>query len=348
MTKYRDQITSYAEEMQVFRTGVRKFWFGALLVFLLVLPWVGASIGGNYVPYLLNQTGIAILVALGLNLLMGSAGLISMGHAAFLAVGAYTAGILSTKLGFPFWMTITLSGLSTGVIGMVVGLPALRLKGIYLALGTLAFQFITEHVIVHWASLTGGPNGLFVPRPALGDFQFDTDIRFYYLLMPVVVVMTLGMVNLRRTRFGRALVAIRDSDVAAEAVGINLAKYKTMAFGISAAYAGVAGAFFAHYLEYIGPDHFNILLSIEFIVMLIIGGTGSLLGAILGAIFMTLMPEGVRLLEDVLRELKPDLLFPDLRAMVIGLVFIFFIVFEPEGLAGRWRKIREYWGEWPF
>ena len=187
-----------------------------------------------------------------------------------------------------------------------------------------------------------------VPRPELGNFQFDTDIRFYYLLMPFVVLMALGMMNLQRTRFGRALVAIRDSDVAAEAVGIHLAKYKTLAFGISAMYAGVAGAFFAHYLEYIGPDHFNILLSIEFIVMLIIGGRGSLLGAILGAIFMTLMPEGVRLVESIVQEVKPDLLFPDLRAMVTGLVFIFFIMFEPEGLAGRWRKIREYWGEWPF
>lgn len=334
--------------MQLFRTGVRKFWFAILLAFLFILPWIGASLGGNYVPYLLNQVGIAMIVALGLYLLMGSAGLISMGHAAFLAVGAYTSGIFSTQFDFPFWMTITLSGLSTGFIGVIVGLPALRLKGIYLALATLAFQFIAEHIIVHWESLTGGPNGLFISRPALGDFYFDTDIRFYYLLMPIVVLLALGIANIQRTRFGRALVAIRDSDVAAEAVGINLAKYKTFAFGISAAYAGIAGSLFAHYLEYIGPDHFNILLSIEYIVMLIIGGTGSILGAVLGAIFIILMPEGVRLVESILREMKPDLLFPDLRAMVIGLLFIFFIAFEPEGLAGRWRKIKEYWTTWPF
>ena len=347
-TRSRDLITSYAEDMELFRTGVRKFWFVVLLAIVAVAPHAGAAIGGNYVPYILNQAAIAVIVALGLNLLLGSAGLVSLGHAGFLAVGAYVSGYLAGTIGLPFWMTITLSGVFTGLIGVIVGLPALRLKGIYLALSTLAFQFIVEHVIIHWESVTGGANGLAVASPELGTFAFDTDIRFYYLSAPIAILLGLGMANLMRSRFGRALIALRDSDVAAEAVGVNLARYKTLAFGVSAAYAGVAGSLYAHYLQYIGPDHFNILLSIEYLVMIIVGGPGSILGSVLGAVFITLLPEGIRFAEDALRGMSAGLILPDLRAMILGLLLVGVIAFEPEGLAGRWRKIKEYWTEWPF
>lgn len=253
-TKYKHLITSYEEDAALFRTGVRKFWFAALLVALALAPAVGTAIGGSYVPYLLNMTGIAAVVALGLNFLTGSGGLVSLGHAAFLAVGAYTAGFLATRMGFPFWMTITIAGAVTGLVGLVVGMPALRLKGIYLALATLAFQMIVSHVALHWESVTGGANGLEVPPPALGSFVFADAARFYYITATVVVVLSLGMANLMRSRFGRALVAIRDSDIAAEAMGVHLARTKTMAFGISAAYTGVAGSLLAHFLGYVGPD----------------------------------------------------------------------------------------------
>jgi branched-chain amino acid transport system permease protein len=219
VTKYRDLITSYEEDLRLFRTGVSKFWFAMLVVGLVALPWAGFELGGDYVLYLINMAVIATIVALGMNLLLGCAGLISLGHAAFVAVGAYTAAILANRLDFPFWMTVTLSGLITGGIGVVVGLPALRIKGMYLGLATLAFQFIAEHVIVHAEDLTGGSNGLMVPSPALGDFAFDTDLRFYYIAAPLTLLLGLAMANLRRSRFGRALVALRDSDVAAEAVG---------------------------------------------------------------------------------------------------------------------------------
>ncbi|HIM55353.1 MAG TPA: branched-chain amino acid ABC transporter permease, partial [Candidatus Latescibacteria bacterium] len=307
-----------------------------------------AELGGNYLLYLVNLTAIAAIVAMGMNLLLGCAGLISLGHAAFLAVGAYTAAILANRLGLPVWMTVALSGLVTGGIGVIVGLPALRIKGLYLGLATLAFQFITDHVIVHAESLTGGANGMIVPAPALGSFAFDTDLRFYYIAAPLALLLGLAMVNLQRSRFGRALVAIRDSDVAAEAVGVNLARYKTLAFGVSAAYAGVAGSLLAHYLGYIGPDHFTVMKSIEYVVMIIVGGPGSILGSLLGAIFVTWLPEVMRFGEEALRSFFPHLVFPDLRAIVMGLVLILFIAFEPEGLAGRWRKIREYWTTWPF
>ena len=346
--KARDLITSYAEDMQLFRTGVKKFWFGALVLALAAAPWIGSALAGNYVPYLLNLAGFWVIVALGLNLLIGCAGLISLGHAAFLAVGAYTAGALAVGLSLPFWITVPLAGLLSAGIGLVVGLPALRIKGLYLALATLAFHFIAEHVIVHWEAVTGGPNGLAIPRPALGPLALDTDIRFYYLTTSAALFLGLGMANLMRSRFGRALVALRDSDVAAEAVGVNLAKYKTLAFGVSAAYAGIAGGLYAHYRGYIGPDDFTIHLSIEYIVMIIIGGVGSILGSVLGAIFITLLPEAIRLVEGAIREYNPQFVFPDLRMAIMGLLLILVIAFEPEGLAGRWRKIRDYWTTWPF
>ncbi len=346
--KYRDLITSYSEDLQLFRTNVRKFWFAVLLLALVALPWLGQALGGNYLLYLFNLTLIGIIVALGMNLLLGCAGLISLGHAAFLAIGAYTAAILAEHLAFPFWMTVTISGLVTGLVGVLVGLPALRIKGLYLALATLAFHFITEHIISHWESVMGGANGMIVPRPALGNFEFDTDLSFYYIAAPIALLLGLGMANLLRSRFGRALIALRDSDVAAEAVGVNLARYKTLAFGLSAAYAGIAGSLFAHYLGYIGPDHFSILLSVEYVVMVIVGGMGSILGAVLGALFITMLPEVMRLVEELLRSSFPQLLLPDLRALIMGAILIFFIAFEPEGLAGRWRKIREYWTTWPF
>jgi branched-chain amino acid transport system permease protein len=246
--KYRDLITSYAEDLQLFRTNVRRFWFVTLVAGLVALPWAGDQLGGNYLVYLINLAVIATIVALGMNLLLGQAGLISLGHAAFLAVGAYTAAILANRLDFPFWMTVTISGAVTGSIGVIVGLPALRIKGLYLGLATLAFQFIAEHIILHAESLTGGANGLAVPPPALGSFAFDTDLRFYHVAAPLALLLALAMANLQRTRFGRALVALRDSDVAAEAVGVNLARYKTLAFGLSAAYAGVAGSLFAEFV----------------------------------------------------------------------------------------------------
>ena len=347
-TKYKHLITSYDEDAALFRTGVRKFWFLTLLVAIVVAPIAGAAIGGSYVPYLLNMTGIAAIVALGLNFLTGSAGLVSLGHAAFLAIGAYTAGFLATRVGFPFWMTITIAGGVTGLIGLVVGMPALRLKGIYLALATLAFQMIISHVVLRWESVTGGANGLAVPPPALGSFVFGDATRFYYITATVLVFLSLGMANLMRSRFGRALVAVRDSDVAAEAMGVHLARYKTMAFGISAAYTGIAGSLLAHSLGYVGPDHFTVLLSIEFLAMIVLGGLGSLLGSILGAFVITLLPELLRFAVDLMKSFSPDLVLPDLRALVVGLVLILILVYEPEGFAGRWKKIQRYWRTWPF
>lgn len=347
-SRHRNMITSYAEDLALFRTGVRKFWLGVLLLSLAVLPWAGVAVAGNYAPYLLNLFGISAIVAMGLNLLTGSTGLVSLGHAAFVAIGAYTAACLANRFGCPFLLAIPISAVVTGCVGVVVGLPALRLKGIYLALATMAFQFIVAHVLLHWESVTGGANGIGLPPATVGGFEFDTPVRFFYVTASAAVLLGLGIRNLERSRLGRALLAIRDSDVAAEAMGVRLARYKTMVFGVSAAYAGLAGCLLAYYYRYIGTEIFTIQLSIEYLAMIILGGLGSILGAVLGAAIVTLLPEALRFVMDLLGELSPDLVLPDLRAVIVGSILILVILFEPQGLAGRWQKVRRYWTTWPF
>jgi branched-chain amino acid transport system permease protein len=222
------------------------------------------------------------------------------------------------------------------------------MKGIYLALATLAAQFIVEHIIVNWEDLTGGANGLTVTRPAIGSLAIDTDAEFYYLAAGLAVLLTFGIANIMRSRIGRALLAVRDSDVAAQAMGVSLARYKTLSFGISAGYAGIAGSLIAYYFGYISPDFFTITHSVEYIVMILIGGLGSIRGSILGALFVTFLPEGIDLLEGAYAEILPGLAHPDLRSFFLGLALILFIIFEPQGLAGWWQKIRRYWNTWPF
>ena len=341
-------MSSYGEANQIFRTKTRKVWFAILLVLLAVAPWIGVSVGGNWVTLLMNLTAIWVIVALGLNFLAGVTGLFSIGHAAFFAVGAYTAGFLASRWSIPFFLTVPMAALVAAATGWVVGLPALRLKGHYLILATLAFQFITDFLILRAEPITGGANGLAVPVAGIAGFEFDSDIRFYYLVVPVVVLLALGMANLMRSKFGRACIAIRECDVAAEAVGVNLARYKTMAFAISAAYAGIAGALFAHYFSYIGPDNFTVIYSIDFAVMLIVGGMGTILGAILGAAFIILLPEILRVFEGAILSVYPNFVFPDLRIFVVGLVLILFILFEPKGLAEIWRRLKDTWDTWPF
>ncbi len=209
-------------------------------------------------------------------------------------------------------------------------------------------DFIAAHVILRWESVTGGANGMTVPPAAIGEFVLNTPIRFFYLTAFVTVSLGLGIANLMRSRLGRAFLAIKDSDVAAEAMGVRLARTKTLAFGVSAAYAWVAGGLLAHFLSYIGPDHFTIQNSVEYLAMIIVGGLGSILGSVLGAAVLVLLPEALRFVVDGLRALNPDLVLPDLRMALVGLILVLVIVFEPEGLAGRWKKIERYWTAWPF
>lgn len=346
--KYRDLISSYSERISLLRTRTSKVWFAVLLVLLIATPWLGIALFGNYATYLLNLTIITIIVALGLNFLMGVTGLVSLGHAAFFAIGAYTAGFLANQWNFSVLLTLPAAACVAAIAGFVVGLPALRLKGHYLILATLAFQFVTDFSILRLEPITGGANGLAVPAANIAGIEFQSDLRFYFLALFVAIMLSFGMANLMRSKIGRAAVAIRESDVAAEAVGVNLARYKTMSFAVSAAYAGIAGCLYAHYLGYIGPDHFTVMLSIEYVVMVVVGGSGSILGAILGAAFITLLPEILREFEGALLAIYPNFIFPDLRVLVVGASIILFLLFEPKGLAGLYRRLKDFWNTWPF
>jgi len=332
--------------MALFRTKFLKFWVGVFFVFLLIFPFVA----NVYLLSLANIIGIAVVGALGLNILTGFAGQISLGHGAFIGVGAYTSALLVMRLHIPFWFALPAAGLFTAIVGMIFGIPSLRVKGLYLAIATLAAQVIINFVMIHWSSLTKGTSGLPVDPPRLFGIVFDTDQKYYFITMAFAVLATTFAKNLQRTRVGRAFMAVRDNDLAAEIIGINLFKYKLLAFFVSSFYAGIAGALWAHYVTIITPEHFTIAESINYLAMIIIGGIGSVLGSIFGAIFMVLLPEVLRLIADALSGVYPSIgnFFSAMREVVFGLTIILFLIYEPDGLNHRWQMIKAYWKLWPF
>ena len=284
------------------------------------------------------------IVGLGLMLLVGFTGQISLGHAAFLAVGAYTEALLQAK-GVPFFISLPTAALLSGAFGWVLGLPALRLKGIYLAIATLAFNVIVEEVLARWEGLTGGNSGLHLKPVELFGLKLDGDTSFYYLCLGLTVLATLALLNLLRSPTGRAFVAIRDSEISASCMGVNLATYKTMSFAISAALTGIGGALYAHKVTFISPEQFTLLQSIELITIVILGGVGFIHGAVLGAAFVIVLPQLISLAKDYL---PGNVAGSGLQAVVFGLVLILFIIFEPYGLYGRWLKVRTWFELFPF
>ena len=333
--------TDYAQDIRLAKHGGQLFWYGALLLLLLGAPWLVAE-------YWLAQLTFVLIYAvagLGLMLLAGYTGLFSLGHAAFLGVGAYTQAVL-TNAGVPFPVALVGAAALSAAVGFVVGLPALRVKGIYLGMATLSFGFIVEEVLARWESVTGGNAGIHIKKPNLLGWTLDSGESFYFLCLLVAVVATLGILNLLRSPTGRAFVAIRDSEISAQSMGIDLAHYKTLSFAISAALAGVAGALYAHKLQFISPDQFNILQSIDLLLMIVIGGLGSVHGAFLGAIFLISMPQAIAMLKDYLPATVGQA--PGLQGLVYGVVLIAFVLFEPMGLYGRWLKVRTYLQLFPF
>lgn len=270
----------------------------SLLVLLVIGCLALPQILSGYIVYFLSLTAIHVIVAVGLNLLVGYAGLISIGHAGFYAIGAYTSAILMTRLDLPFWIATPAAGLIAGLAGLILGLPALRLSGLYLATATLGFGVVVPQVILQWADLSGGHMGLRVPRPSLGAFAFDDDARFFYLVFAVMALM-IGLAHgAVTTKAGRAWVALRDSETAAQAMGVHLASYKTLAFAVSAAYAGVAGSLLGQLITFIGPDAFTLGKSISFLTFIVIGGLASLPGSVLGPVLLSSLPQ-------ILSGLKP-------------------------------------------
>jgi len=333
--------TAYTQDISLAKHGGHTFWYSALVLSLLAAPWL-------FTEYWLAQLTFVLIysiAALGIMLLAGFTGLFSLGHAAFLGVGAYTQAVLSNA-GVPFPIALLGAGALSAAVGWVVGLPALRVKGIYLGMATLSFGFIVEEVLARWESVTGGNAGMHIEKPNLFGWVLETEVQFYFLCLLITVLATLGIVNLLRAPTGRAFVAIRDSEISAQSMGIHLARYKTLSFALSAGLAGVAGALYVHKLQFISPDQFNILQSIDLLLMIVIGGLGSIHGAFLGAIFLITMPQLIAMVKDYLPTVVGQA--PGLQGLVYGLVLIAFVLFEPMGLYGRWLKVRTYMEMFPF
>ena len=333
--------TDYAQDLRLAKHGGHVFWYSLLLVALLAAPFIVSEYWLAQVTFIL----IYSIVGLGLMLLAGFTGLFSLGHAAFLGVGAYTQAVL-TNMGVPFPLALVCAGGLSAAVGIVVGLPALRVKGIYLGMATLSFGFIVEEIFARWEKVTGGNAGIHIKAPDLFGFKADTGNSFYWLCLVITVASTLVIMNLLRSPTGRAFVAIRDSEVSAQSMGINLARYKSMSFAISAGLAGIGGALYAHKLQFISPDQFSILQSIDLLLMVVVGGVGSIHGAFFGAIFLITMPQLIAGVKDYLPAIIGQA--PGLQGFVYGAVLIAFVLFEPLGLYGRWLKVRTYLQLFPF
>lgn len=343
--------TTYARDMELFPLPLTR-WVGAVILVLLIA--VIPLVLHEYYLSIFNLIFIAVVGALGLNILVGYTGQISIGHAAFMSVGAYTAANLAVKLGLPFWITLPAGGLMAAFIGVIVGIPSLRIKGTYLAIATLASQLIIEWIINHTPMISGGAAAsIEVPRPYLFGRELKSQLDLYYFTMFFAGLALLATVNIVRSRLGRAFVAIRDQDIAAEIIGINIFKYKLIAFAISSFYAGVCGVLYTYYFGIANYEAFQIVVSIDYLAMVIIGGMGSIFGSVLGAIFVTALPVVIRILVENFGGYFWDTsalsaIAASMRLVIFGGLIIFFLIVEPEGLARLWRNIRNYFRTWPF
>jgi branched-chain amino acid transport system permease protein len=338
---------SYREDIKLFHTLWIKGWITALMLFLLSFPlWADP-----YLIFLANLAGIAVIAAMGLNILTGFTGQISLGHSGFVALGAYTSALLATKTGCPFWLSIPAGGLVASFFGILLGFPCLRLKGLYLAMATMSFGVVIEYVVTHWESLTMGVRGISMPRASLLGISLGNDERFFYVILTFVVILTLAAKNLVRTRVGRAFVAIRDRDIAADVMGVDLTQYKVTSFAISAFYGGIAGGLYSYYMGYLHPENFTILLSIEYIAMIIVGGMGSILGAIFGGIFLTMIPDFMKAFAEYLGKYFVFLqgrYDAEWNIAAFGLLIIIFLIVEPTGLNGIWGRVKRCFKNWPY
>jgi len=337
---------SYRSDERIFQTWFVRGWLTAFLILCVSFPlWAS-----EYMISTIIEVGIAIIACHGLNILTGFTGQISLGHAAFMGIGAYSCSILIGRCGVPFVIALPAAGVLTALVGMIFGIPSLRLRGLYLAMATIAGQFIIEFTIRRWDSLTGGAQGMYVAPATLGPLHFNNKMHLYYLTLALVIWATFTTKNIVRSRSGRAFVAIRDRYLAAEVIGVNLFKYRLMSFALSSFLAGIAGAVTAQYLKVITHESFSILQSVNLLGMCIIGGLGQVLGPILGVFSWFFLERILEVLTTNLNTAFPSYVtwFVSLREMIFGLVIVLFLIFEPDGLAARWRTIRAYWKLWPF
>src|SRR6266446_7099789 len=354
--------TSYNQDIRVFRDKVDGFWYGLLALAVLVLPFLMDEyyVGETTWVFIYAVCGVSLMV------LVGYTGLVSLGHAAFLGIGAY-AHAYFIQHGAPWIVALVLAVSITTACGLFVCLPALRMTGIYLAIATLAFSVIIQEVFSRWESVTHGFAGMKVDKPVIFGVEFADDRSFYYLCLFFLVIVLWLTRNLLRSPTGRAWIAIRDSEIAAQSMGVNLAIYKSMAFAYSAALMGLAGALFAHKIGFLAPDIFSVLLSIQFLLMVVVGGLGSLHGALYGAVFVAMLPVVISQARDsvpswastlgaafgkdagaaTFRAVDQFVKKPGLEPGLFGLILVLFILFEPLGIYGRWRKIQLYFATLP-
>jgi len=340
--------TSYAQEMTIARTR-----------FQIIVAIVAAVLFFGAAPFLLNaqllskinMIGIVLIGAVGLNILTGYCGQLNFGQSAFLAIGAYISAMLCHHLGWNWFATVPVAVVGTALIGLIFGLPSLRIKGFYIAVTTMAAFFIVMFVLQRGGTVTGGINGLQVGNVQIGDLVFDNEQKFFYLIMFFVVLAVFFAKNLVRGRVGRAFVAIRDNDLAAELMGINIFKYKLFAFIACSAYAGLAGSLFAAYYGYVSADQFTFSESIWYIGYIIVGGLGSITGTIFGVVFLQVVEFSLRGIGPAISDMLPAIGVSFLSSslvMVFGLIIILFLIFEPRGLWHRWELAKASIRFWPF
>ncbi len=348
---------SYYEDIELFKGRTILAWSLFLFAFLIFLPWIISKTHFlGFSVYLLNLIIIQCIVAIGLNILVGYTGQISLGHAGFFAIGAFTTVMFVGKIGLPLFVALPLAAFISAGFGFLLGLPSLRLEGPYLAIATMGFGMAATTIIKH-SEFFGGRMGLQAPKL----YFFGTamkDIHFYYLIAGIGVALTIGAVKLFKTKVGRAFIAIRDSDVAAETMGVDLTYYKTLAFAVSAFYTGVAGGLYAFILGFINPEGFHIIMSISFLAMVVVGGIGSIMGSITGAILMTYLDVKLQAIQDIPGIGAALVSFTEkymsmggisnVAIIVYGLVMIVIVLFEPLGIFGLWIRTKKYWKTYPF
>src|SRR6266478_2932274 len=347
--------TSYGQDLTLFTDSTQRNWYAVLLTGLLIVPLlVPAYLVDISLVFIYGLCGLSLMV------LAGYTGLVSLGHAAFLGIGAYAHVYFVQDLGLPWVVAVALAAALSAASGVLVGLPALRMTGVYLTIATLAFALIIQEAFSRWEHVTHGLKGRPVDKPVIFGVSFASDAAFYFLCLAVLIAGLWLTANILRAPTGRAWVAIRDSEIAAQSMGVHLARYKTTAFAYSAALMGAAGALFAHKIGFLAPDIFSVLLSIQFLLMVVVGGLGSLHGALYGAVFVAILPVLISEVRDhapqwaghlsgllgkdagaaIYLTVERFVKQPGLEPGIFGLILVLFILFEPLGIYGRWRKIQ--------
>jgi len=336
---------SYAETNRVLAEPYQRALVAALVVAIVCIPFFA----GGYFLHLMNLCSIAVIGAVGINLLTGYCGQLSLGQASFLGIGAFTTAILAQRYGMPFFVAVPASCCAGAAVGLVVGLPALRFRGIYLAITTLAMHYAIIYVLTDYQAIVGpsASAGITVPAPSLGGFTLNSERGWFYVLLIVAALVVIFALNLTRTYIGRAWVAIRDRDIAAEASGIDVPRYKLLAFMISAALAALAGSFGAYFTTVVTVEEYTLELAIIYLAMIIVGGMGSVTGSVMGAVFITLLPFAVQRVFEILPWQLGTTSF-GIQEATIGMAIIGFLLFEPDGLIEIYRRTATYFERWPF